>query len=94
MGAPLHGVSLAFRGMSNGTVVDPRERSAASWGGTVAALASRGVEESDPRMVAARAALSFHRLKRTIDAEVAGGHMSEWFGAKVTDLLAEQAVAS
>ena len=57
----------------------------------MAALASRGVEESDPRMVAARAALSFHRLKRTIDAEVAGGHMSPWFAEVLTEKLATEA---
>ena len=88
--ATLHGVSLTFRGMSNGTVVDPRERTAASWSGRLAALKSRGVEDSDPRAVEAQAALSFHRLKRVIDAEVAAGHMADWFGAKVTDLLAAE----
>jgi hypothetical protein len=79
--------------MAETVVTDPRERTAASWSGTLAALKSRDVPDDDPRVVEAQAALSFHRLKRVVDLEVANGHMSDWFGATVVDLLAEQAVA-
>ena len=72
-------------------VVDPRERTAASWSGRFAALKSRGVEDSDPRAQECVRALSFHRLKRTIDGEVAGGHMSPWFAEVLTEKLATEA---
>jgi hypothetical protein len=73
---------------------DPRERTAASWAGRLAAFKSRDVPDDDPRVVEAQAALSFHRLKRTIDGEVAGGHMSPWFAEVLTEKLAAEAVMS
>jgi len=74
-------------------VVDPRERTAASWSGRFAALKSRGVEDSDPRAQECVAALSWHRLSKVIDGEVTSGNMSAEFAGVVKDLLAEQAVA-
>ncbi len=80
--------------MSNGTVVDPRERTAASWCGRFAALKSRGVEDSDPRAQECIRMMSWHRLSKVIDGEVQSGHMSVEFAGVVKDLLAEQAVSS
>ena len=78
--------------MSNGTVVDPRERTASSWAGRFAALRSRGVPVDDPRAAECVAALSWHRLSKVIDGEVTSGNMSVEFAGVVKDLLAEQAV--
>ena len=75
------------------TTADPQSRTAASWSARYAALKSRGVEDTDPRAAECVAALSFHRLKRVIDGEVASGHMSEWFADVITSKLREQAVA-
>lgn len=54
---------------------DPLSRTAAGWSGRYAALKSRGADDADPRSVECRAALSFHRVKRALDAEVAAGHL-------------------
>lgn len=81
--------------MSNHTVdqttADPQSRTAASWSARYAALKSRNVEDTDPRAAECVAALSFWRLKRTIDAEVAAGHMAQTFADAVTTGLREQA---
>ena len=83
--------------MSNQTVdtttADPASRTAASWSARYAALKSRGVEDTDPRAAECVAALSFHRLKRTLDAEVAAGHVSATYAETVTAGLREQAAA-
>jgi hypothetical protein len=75
------------------TASDPQSRSAASWSARYAALKSRNVTDDDPRAAECVAALSFWRLKRVIDTEVAAGHMSEWFAKIVTNGLREQAQA-
>lgn len=49
--------------------IDPAERTAASNSASLAALKSRKVPDTDPRVIAARAGLSFHRLQRAIAAE-------------------------
>lgn len=49
--------------------VDPASRSAASWSATLASLKSHGIPDDDPRMVAAREGLAFHRVARSIAAE-------------------------
>ena len=81
--------------MSNQTVdqtaTDPQSRTAASWSARYAALKSRGVEDTDPRAAECVAALSFWRLKRTIDAEVAAGHMAQTYADTVTTGLRDQA---
>lgn len=74
------------------TVTDPSSRTAASWSARYAALKSRGVDDTDPRAVECVAALSFHRLKRTIDGEVASGHMTPKFAALILPLMRDQAV--
>ncbi|WP_045822581.1 hypothetical protein [Williamsia herbipolensis] len=51
------------------TGIDPSTKSAIEWGTRLAALASHGTPHDDPRVVEARAALAFHRVKRAIDAE-------------------------
>ena len=82
--------------MSNQTVdtttADQASRTAASWSARYAALKSRGVEDTDPRAAECVAALSFWRLKRTIYAEVAAGHVSATYAETVTAGLREQAV--
>lgn len=48
---------------------DPASRSASSWAGTLAALKSRAVPDDDPRVIAAREGLSYHRVHRAVAAE-------------------------
>jgi hypothetical protein len=73
------------------TTADPASRTAASWSARYAALKSRGVEDTDPRAAECVAALSFWRLKRSIDAEVAAGHVSATYADAVTTGLRDQA---
>ena len=80
--------------MSNETAIDPRERTAASWSARYAALCSRGVEDTDPRAQECIRSMSWWRLSRVIEGEVASGNMSAEFAGVVKDLLAEQAVSS
>ncbi|OPX12579.1 hypothetical protein [Mycobacterium sp. AT1] len=57
---------------------DPAVRSAASYSAVVASLKSRQVPDDDPRVIAAREGLAFHRVARAIDAEagqIAPGHV-------------------
>jgi hypothetical protein len=75
------------------TITDPASRTAASWSARYAALRSRGVEDTDPRAAECVRALSFHRLRRVIDGEVASGNMAPWFAETITEKLREQAVA-
>lgn len=79
--------------MSNPTATDPLSKTAASWSARYAALKSRNVTDDDPRAAECVAALSFWRMKRTIDAEVAAGHMSATFAETVTNGMREQAQA-
>lgn len=92
----LHGDSLASAAMSNQTVdptiTDPASRTAASWSARFAALKSRGVDDTDPRAVECVAALSFHRVKRALDTEVAAGHMAQTYADTVTAGMRDQAV--
>lgn len=74
------------------TATDPQRMTAASWSARYAALRSRNVTDADPRAAECLAALSFWRLKRTIDAEVEGGHMTEAFGEAITEKLRDEAV--
>jgi hypothetical protein len=55
--------------MEQHTNSDPASRSAASWSGRLAALRSRHVPDSDPRVAECVAALAFWRCKRVIDTE-------------------------
>lgn len=48
---------------------DPLSRPVGSWTATLAALKSRGADETDPRIVECREALAYYRLTRAIDAE-------------------------
>ena len=79
--------------MTNPTITDPMTKSAASWSARYAALKSRNVTDDDPRAAECVAALSFWRMKRTIDAEVAAGHVSATFAEAVTNGMREQAQA-
>ncbi len=72
---------------------DPQSRTAGSWSARYAALKSRGVEDTDPRAIECIAALSFHRLKRALDAEVAAGHVAQTYADTVTAGLRQQAVS-
>lgn len=69
----LHARCVASAAM-NTTTCDPASRSAQSWAAIVASLASHGVPDDDPRMIAAREGLAFHRVRRSIAAEE--GHLS------------------
>jgi hypothetical protein len=81
--------------MSNPTAeqtdTDPQRMTAASWSARYAALKSRNVSDDDPRAAECVAALSFWRLKRSIDAEVAAGHMAQTYADTVTTGLRDQA---
>ena len=66
---------------------DPLSRTAAGWSGRYAALKSRGAADDDPRSVECRAALSFHRVKRALDAEVTAGHLDPARATTVEGLL-------
>ena len=48
---------------------DPASRSASSWSSTLAVLKSRGVPDTDPRIIEARTALAYWRVRRVLDAE-------------------------
>jgi hypothetical protein len=78
------------RHRDNGAVevgFDPRSRTAAGWSARYAALKSRSVPDGDARAVECRAALSFHRVKRVLDAEVASGHLDQERAATLEGLL-------
>lgn len=66
---------------------DPLSRTAAGWSARYAAIKSRGAADDDPRSVECRAALSFHRVKRVLDNEVAAGHLDSARAATVEGLL-------
>lgn len=51
------------------TTVDPASRSASGWSAQLAAFKSRGVPDTDARVIEARSALAFHRIRRSIAAE-------------------------
>lgn len=58
--------------------IGPVDRTAASYSASLASLKSRRVPDTDPRVVAAREGLAFHRVARAIDAEagqIAAGHV-------------------
>lgn len=69
------------------TEFDPLSRTASGWSGRYAALKSRGAADADPRSVECRAALSFHRVKRVLDAEVAAGHLDPARASTLEGLL-------
>lgn len=50
--------------------LDPAELSPSQWSSRLAAYKSRGRADDDPEVLACRAALSFWRCRRTLDAEV------------------------
>ncbi|ANE82880.1 hypothetical protein A7U43_13230 [Mycobacterium adipatum] len=60
--------------MTGVLTTDPAARSAASWSATLASLKSRGVPDDDPRVIAAREGLAYHRVHRAVTAE--SGHLS------------------
>lgn len=66
---------------------DPLSRTAASWSARYAAIKSRGATDDDPRSIECRAALSFHRVKRALDAEVVAGHLDHARAATLENLL-------
>jgi len=49
------------------STVDPASRSASSWSASLAALKSRGVPETDARIIESLAALAFWRIVRAIE---------------------------
>jgi hypothetical protein len=51
--------------------LDPADLSPSQWAAKLAAFSSRGRADDDPDVLACRAALSFWRCRRTLDAEVA-----------------------
>jgi hypothetical protein len=55
--------------MTTSTTVDPASRPAASWSSSLAALKSRGVSDTDPRIIDCHTALAYWRVRRVIDAE-------------------------
>ncbi|CAN5223342.1 hypothetical protein BH11ACT6_BH11ACT6_05120 [soil metagenome] len=58
--------------------IGPAERTAAGHSASLASLKSRRVPDDDPRVIAAREGLAFHRVARAIDAEagqIAPGHV-------------------
>jgi hypothetical protein len=60
------------------TLTDPAALTPAQWSGRLAAYLARGRGNDDPDVVACRAALSFWRARRAIDAEagqIAPGHV-------------------
>lgn len=50
-------------------LTDPASRTASSWSSTLAALKSRGVPDTDPRVIEAHTALAYWRVRRVLDAE-------------------------
>lgn len=70
-----------------GDPFDPLSRTASGWSARYAALKSRSVSDDDPRSVECRAALSFHRVKRVLDAEVNAGHLDPARATTVEGLL-------
>lgn len=66
---------------------DPLSRTAAGWSARYASIKSRGAADDDPRSVECRAALSFHRVKRVLDAEVNAGHLDPARATTVEGLL-------
>ena len=52
---------------------DPASRSASGWSARLAALKSRQVPDTDPRVVECREALAYWRISRAVDAEA--GHL-------------------
>ncbi|BBX92723.1 hypothetical protein H5U98_15705 [Mycolicibacterium boenickei] len=55
--------------MTVAATVDPASRTASSWSSTLAALKSRGVPDTDPRVLECQTALAYWRCRRVIDAE-------------------------
>lgn len=56
--------------MAHTTSVDPASRTASGWAARHAALKSRAVPDDDPRVIECREALAYHRVRRSISAEV------------------------
>lgn len=59
-------------------LADPTALTPAQWSGRLAAYLARGRGNDDPAVVACRAALSYWRTRRAIDAEagrIAPGHL-------------------
>lgn len=54
---------------------DPASREGPSWAGRLAWLISQGTPEGDPQVVECRQALAYHRLRKSIAAEV--GQLSQ-----------------
>lgn len=55
--------------MTVAATTDPATRSASSWSSTLAVLKSRGAPDTDPRVIEARGALAYWRVRRVIDTE-------------------------
>ena len=60
--------------MTSSLTTDPARRSASSWSATLAALKSRRVPDTDPRVIECREALAYWRVSRAVNAEQ--GHLS------------------
>ena len=78
--------------MEQRTNSDPASRSAGSWNGRLAALKSREVPETDPRVIECREALAFHRVRRAVDAEA--GRLSRPGVDRLVSQLRQEAVAT
>ena len=110
LGDPLTGALVSFdvtiqpgspaapmSGFMPGMRRDPSEMTPAPWSGRQAALKSRAVPDTDPRLRECDAALSFWHFKRQIEREVKAGRWPASFGADVEaifrDMIADEFVA-
>lgn len=64
---------------------DPASRSASSWSATLAVLKSHRAPDTDPRVIEARDALAYWRVRRVIDAE--RGNLSPEHVPALADML-------
>lgn len=71
--------------MTVAATADPASRTAASWSSTLAVLKSRGTPDNDPRVVEARDALAYWRVRRVLDAE--RGNLSPEHIPALADML-------
>lgn len=83
--AVLRTVICSHRAMSLVAAIDPAARTASSWSSTLAALKSRGVPDTDPRVIECHTALAYWRVRRVVDAE--RGNLASEHIAALSDLL-------
>ena len=71
-GAPRCGIVAT---MPTTSTADPTSMPPARWQSRLAALKSRSVSDTDPRVVACREALSYWRVRRAVEAELGTGSL-------------------